>query len=364
MNHKQKILSFQNNKNQESIPIIEDLVTPEVVAFLNVNTEIFMNRMLTLCSILESAMKNAAKFPEFSCLEFDIDTDSIYAFITKSTHAELCGLELNDCYTIADAIDDSGIKYRINVKEQINNQDEKALYIDILKDIDNSLYILDSNFKEWIQINPWMTDDIKSYVYDNSIQGELVRLIISQFDPEYLSHISGSVIQNTITQLRPLLDLVGEQEGLLTFKLYQNQVLAVPSDEYHFGIAIRLNDQHKSKFDICLYLDDSDDMQEFYNDGEEKEILFQPSISGLSIEEVRAYIKEYIDRSSSDRILYTLPFSDDCIIQTRKDMENEKIFNQVIKPVEYEDSPYTDLVKQIRNFLVCSGFEGEDEYVK
>ena len=48
MNHKQKIISFQNNKNQESIPIIEDLVTPEVVAFLNVNTEIFMNRMLTL----------------------------------------------------------------------------------------------------------------------------------------------------------------------------------------------------------------------------------------------------------------------------------------------------------------------------
>ena len=33
MNHKQKIISFQNNKNQESIPIIEDLVTPEVVAF-------------------------------------------------------------------------------------------------------------------------------------------------------------------------------------------------------------------------------------------------------------------------------------------------------------------------------------------
>lgn len=114
----------------------------------------------------------------------------------------------------------------------------------------------------------------------------------------------------------------------------------------------------------CLYLDGTDDMQEFYNDGEEKEILFQPSICGLSIEEVRAYIKEYIDRSSSDRILYTLPFSDDCIIQTRKDMENEKIFNQVIKPVEYENSPYTDLVKQIRDFLVCSGFEGEDEYVK
>ena len=100
------------------------------------------------------------------------------------------------------------------------------------------------------------------------------------------------------------------------------------------------------------------------NRGEEKKILFQPSICGLSIEEVRAYITEYIDRSSSDRILYTLPFSDDCIIQTRKDMENEKIFNQVIKPVEYENSPYTDLVKEIRDFLVCSGFEGEDEYVK
>ena len=364
MNRNQKILSFQNNKNQESNPIIEDLVTPEVVAFLNVNTEIFMNRMLTLCSILESAMKNAVKFPELSCLEFDIDTDSISTFIAKSTHAELCGLELNDCYTIANAIDDSGIKYRINVKERINSQDEKALYIDILKDIDNSLYILDSDSKEWILINPWMTDDIKSYVFDNSIQGELVRLIISQFDPEYLSHISGSVIQNTITQLKPLLDLVGEQEGLLTFKLYQNQVLAVPSDEYHFGIAIRLNNQNKSKFDLCLYLDDSDDMQEFYDDRDEEEILFQPSICGLSIEEVRAYIKEYIDRSSSDRILYTLPFSDDCIIQTRKDMEDEKTFNQVIKPVEYENSPYTDLVKQIRNFLVCSGFEEEDEHVK
>ena len=125
-----------------------------------------------------------------------------------------------------------------------------------------------------------------------------------------------------------------------------------------------MNNQNKFKFDICLYLDDTDDMQEFYNDEEEKEILFQPSICGLSIEEVRAYIKEYIDRSSSDRILYTLPFSDDCIIQTRKDMENDKIFNQVIKPVEYENSPYTDLVKQIRDFLVCSGFEGEDEYVK
>ena len=153
-------------------------------------------------------------------------------------------------------------------------------------------------------------------------------------------------------------------ELLLTFKLYQNQVLAAPSDEYHFGIAKRLNNQNKFKFDICLYLDGTDDMQEFYNDGEEKKILFQPSICGLSIEEVRAYITEYIDRSSSDRILYTLPFSDDCIIQTRKDMENEKIFNQVIKPVEYENSPYTDLVKEIRDFLVCSGFEGEDEYVK
>lgn len=366
MDHKQKIVSFQNNKNQESDFLGEDLVTPEVTAFLNVSAELFINRIFTLSSILESTMKCIFCFPELAFLEFDIDTDAISAYLVNSIHAELCDLELDNCFTIANATGDPGTEYRINIKERLDDQGEKALYIDLLKDINNSLYILDLKSKDWILINPWMTDTIKSYVYDNSVQGELVRLIISQFDPEYLSHISESVIQNTVVQLKPLLDLVEEQEGLLTFKLYQNHVLAVPSDEYHFGIAIRQNDQDPSKFDICLYLDDPDDIPEFYEDPEEAEwgILFHPTILGLSIEEIRAYIKEYIDRSSSDRILYTLPFSDTCIIQTRKDLENERIFEQAIKPALFKDSPYTDLVEQIRNFLVCQEFEGEDDDVK